>query len=103
MPLLQPILPLLRLLALHRIPVVRQRNQDVQPNFLRKLHDLVQTLKSVLALVERKLAVLDELEPDRAVVRNFGDVWWVGGKKKKRGLGPVLRTAPTFGNRNAYR
>ena len=64
MPLQQPLFPLMRFLALDRVPVIRERKQDFQSFLLRELHDLVETLESVGTLVERLVPIFYELEPD---------------------------------------
>jgi hypothetical protein len=74
MPLLQPILALPGYLSRNRVPIVRQRDLDMQANLPRKFHDLVQLLETVLALVKRELAVLDQLEPHGTIARDFGHV-----------------------------
>ena len=64
MPLQQPLFPLMRFLALDRVPVIRERKQDFQSFLLRELHDLVETLEPVGTLVERLVPIFDKLEPD---------------------------------------
>jgi hypothetical protein len=67
MPLPQPRLPLVRILASNRIPVVRQHKLHVQTELLGGIDNLVQFRKAIGVFIEGELAVFDELEPDGIV------------------------------------
>ena len=59
MPLLETILTLVRCLTLHRVPVVSEREDDLQALSFCELDDLVETLETVCALIDDELTILD--------------------------------------------
>lgn len=57
----------------HRVPVIGERQQEIHPVFLCKLHYLVQSGQTIGSRVERRGTVCDELEPS-SIIRNLRNI-----------------------------